>query len=382
MDYSKYECIYCSHYKIQGSLLFDYNSLRYFAVSIFSEEYVFKLENYQENKLPPPPRNRCSKCNKDCASLIMICTAGHQICQACLKLYIQSLGDSNLKCFEPTCTKDLFVKAIIECLADDDCLFQIKSKLEVFNFYVNFCPTCKKKVDINYGTDGKTTETVCHHCNNKVCNNCKRVGHFGKTCFYFESNDNFELIDLPPPKIIDRPQDLKEQEYLNAKYAFETFLESPGPRFKSAKLIVNKPLEDRYALKKQQMAVECGGEKNIDEVYIWHGSKYEFYDKIMRDGLKVGGVDDGIPIGNGKVHGYGVYCATTPDTPIGYTDSTWVLACLAMKGIQSPNMIQDPALLNTGKFHSYKPLGNTQKNWQVIFTKEQLLPRFFIEFSR
>ena len=63
------------------------------------------------------------------------------------------------------------------------------------------------------------------------------------------------------------------------------------------------------------------------------------------------------------------------------SDSKYVLACLAMKGIQSPDKIDDKTQLNTGKYHSYKPKGETKNYWQVIFTKEQLLPRFLIGYS-
>ena len=381
LNSSLYECIYCNYYGVQGSLLFEYDSLRFFAASIFSEEYILALENYKREEITYKTYNTCSKCNKNYNQLIMICLLGHQICHACLRNYISSLGNRNLRCFDSNCTGSLSVKVIIENFANDDLLFQIKSKLEVFGFYLTFCPTCNKKIDLYYGNDGKTTETFCHHCKKKMCNNCKRVGHFGKTCFYFESKKNFEVINLYPPKDVDRPQNLKEQEYLNAKYAFEGFLENPGPKFKSAKLIVNKPLEDRYALKKQAMAKECGGKHKINEVYIWHGSKRDLYDTIMKDGLKVGGVD-GIPISQGAVHGLGVYCSTTPDTPMQYaSDSKYVLACLAMKGNRSPQMVTDVSFLNTGKYHSYKPKGDIQKNWQVIFTKEQILPRFLIEYT-
>jgi hypothetical protein len=383
MDHSKYQCMYCAFHGITGSLMFDYNYLRMFAVEIFGEQYVSQLENYDPNrpKVNIQNLNQCGYCQRECGKLMNICLGGHQISQNCLKHFLINLEDRPLVCFSSTCNQGLYVQALISLLENDPFISKLKPKLEAFGFFLNFCPSCSRKVELTYGANNDQLETLCT-CGVKICNNCKRIGHYGKTCFYFESSQDFEVIDLAPPKNIDRPENLKEQEYLNAKYAFENFLETPGSRFKGAKLIVNKALEDKYAEKKQKMALQCGGEDKINEIYIWHGSKFQFYDAIMKEGLKVGGVD-GIPIGQGKVHGYGVYCSTTPDTPMSYAnDSTFVLACLAMKGIESPNMANDPAELNTGKFHSYKPLGTTQKNWQVIFTKEQVLPRFLVEFTR
>lgn len=127
------------------------------------------------------------------------------------------------------------------------------------------------------------------------------------------------------------------------------------------------------------MAIECKGEKNLNEVYIWHGSKYNKYDIIMREGLKVGGVDSGVSVDQGKTYGYGVYTASTPNTPISYaSDSQWVLACLTLKCNKSPCAKDNPSQLNDGKTHSFIP----RDDWIVFFTKEQLLPRFLIEYKK
>lgn len=97
----------------------------------------------------------------------------------------------------------------------------------------------------------------------------------------------------------------------------------------------------------------------------------------MKDGLKVGGVD-GIPVAVGTLYGYGVYSASTPNTPIGYAnDSQWVLACLAMKGKKSSVKKTEISTLNDGLTHSFE----TNGDWVIFFTKEQLLPRFLIEYK-
>ena len=376
IDCSKYECFYCSYYSIPGTQLLDQTRFRTILNNLFGESTIKEIESYTHKDLPNIPLNNCGICNKNSTHLVMICFLGHQCCIPCLKVYLSNLQNNTLRCFDSSCTKDIYVKAIIDNLSDDPILYSIKVQLEAFNFYLSFCPTCKKKIDINQNQN----ESACK-CGTSICNNCKKLSHFGLTCFYFESDNDFEYIDLSPPKIIDRPENLLEQEYLLAKYAFENFLECPGPKFKSAKLIVNKTLENRYSTKKQAMAKECNGQDKVDEVYIWHGSASANYDNIARNGLLVGGVD--IRIANADVHGLGVYCSTTPDTPITYArDSKWVIACLALKGNQSPNKVTNANELNTGVYHSYKPVGDeTTKNWQVIFTKEQILPRFCVEYE-
>lgn len=306
----------------------------------------------------------------------MLCLSGHQCCLDCVKSFILSLETNPLKCIESSCSSSINIKSLITFLSSDPFLIQIRDKLEFFGFYLNFCPSCSLKIDL-----GSSKDSICPHCNNKVCNYCKKIGHFGKTCFYFESELEFDVIELKPPKNVDNPQNLREIEFLNAKYAFEQFLEKSGARFEAVKLVVNKRLEDRYAEKKKLMAEQCGGEDKVGEVYIWHGSKKDLYQTIMEDGLKVGGVD-GIPISQGKAHGYGVYCSTTPDSPMEYAnDSKWILACLALKGKESPKKVRRIENLDTGEYHSYKPQGDIQKNWQVFFTKEQLLPRFLVKYS-
>jgi Poly(ADP-ribose) polymerase catalytic domain. len=142
-------------------------------------------------------------------------------------------------------------------------------------------------------------------------------------------------------------------------------------------LIVNKKLEERYAAKKTKMAKECGGEDNVNEIFVWHGSSFENYEEIMKNGLKIGGVD--VDIANAAVHGYGVYSATTPDVPITYArDSRFVACFLGLKGRDSGGPVSDTIKLDNGKVHSYGCRGN----WVIFFTKEQLLPRFLVEYKK
>ena len=126
------------------------------------------------------------------------------------------------------------------------------------------------------------------------------------------------------------------------------------------------------------MSIQCKSRKNVNEVYIWHGSAKKNYSAIMKDGLKVGGVDYGIPIANAAAFGLGIYSATTPNTPIKYADdSRKFICCLALKGTNSIYEIDDPDELNNGRTHSHACNGD----WVIFFTKEQILPRFLIEYK-
>ena len=190
-----------------------------------------------------------------------------------------------------------------------------------------------------------------------------------------------------PPANPDSVHTVLEKEYLRARYAFNSFVDPKlNLEFKSAVLVVNKPLEQRYSQKKQQMALQCGGRDQVNEVFIWHGSRGENYSGMLKNGLLVGGVDpipgnpNPIPITHGNTEGYGVYSATSPDTPIGIARAYGVdkiLCCLAMKGNNSSVAIMDPSQLNNGSTHSFA----YGKDWFIFFTKEQILPRYLIEYK-
>lgn len=53
-------------------------------------------------------------------------------------------------------------------------------------------------------------------------------------------------------------------------------------------------------------------------MFVFHGSDYNNYDPITRNGFLIGGISPGLNIAHGKAMGYGVYSAITPDTPLGY----------------------------------------------------------------
>lgn len=328
--------------------------------------------------------NLQSACNLGCGNIgeYQICTTGHVVCKFCLSNWALNLAKSTepIHCLVPNCQKPIFSKMLIEALGNSPFLHLINSKLTNIGVHLKYCYKCKFVVNLN--PDQNLSET-CNNCEAKICSYCGAEDHFGFTCFYSVSQNDYEEIELVPPQDIDHPVTILDWEWYRVRMAFNHYI-NPGEEveFKSATLYVNKDLEKRYAEKKKKMAAECNGRENVNQLLIWHGSKKEFYPNIMKDGLKVGAVD-GVEILQGKVHGFGVYTATTPNTPKIYAkDSKFVACFLALKGNTSPEMINDPKLLDNGKTHSYIPKGIAQNDWLVLFTKEQLLPRYLVEYKQ
>lgn len=104
-------------------------------------------------------------------------------------------------------------------------------------------------------------------CGQKFCILCKKDSHTGISCLGNASN-NPRIIDLPAPDDLLNPKNLEEREYLNAQMLFSNSV--PDMTFLSAKLIINKNLEEKYVKKKAEIAATlsdpCG------ETYVWHGS--------------------------------------------------------------------------------------------------------------
>lgn len=78
-----------------------------------------------------------------------------------------------------------------------------------FGIDLNFCFKCYRPIELS---NEKITE--CKFCHTKICNNCGKNSHYGLTCFFFVSNNNFEVIDLRAPLDPLHPNSLLDQEYL------------------------------------------------------------------------------------------------------------------------------------------------------------------------
>ena len=373
-----YDCPGCYNLYITDSRLFgDWNlevSLRYF----MGDQAI---NNILYPPTPPPQLSIVlyanSYCDTGCGSSesVIICQIGHKFCINCLGSWVQTLvpPDTPISCPIQACPEPINAKNLTDALAKTNLLYPIKEKLWAIGMQLTFCFNCKIVVKLDESQDF----TTCT-CGSKVCSVCGLKDHFGFTCFYMISDLPYAEIPLSPPRDPNRCESVLEFEYMRARYAFNNFV-NPGSNleFKSAVLIVNKALEDRYSKKKVAMELQCGGRQQVNEVFIWHGSPEANYKNIMQNGLLVGGVD-GIPVAVGTACGYGVYSATTPNTPIGYAKgSKKVMCCLAMKGINSTQQIRDIAQLNNGKTHSYAH----GVDWVIFFTKEQILPRYLVEYK-
>ncbi|OMJ84344.1 hypothetical protein SteCoe_14569 [Stentor coeruleus] len=213
---------------------------------------------------------------------------------------------------------------------------------------------------------------ICQ-CSAEICSICGYTFHNDYTCFYYLTQCDFQIIDLQQ-QVSDPSLHAILQYYLNqVRVLFESGKGGGNLRFVRAQAIVNKPLEVRYAAKKACMAGQCGGRERVNEVFLWHGSAESNYNPIARDGLKVAGVD--LPPG-GQGYGLGIYSGNAT-TASGHTKgSKWLLLFQGMKGNNSPSTITTIPQLNNGQTHSF-----TAGDITVFFTKEQILPRYLIEFS-
>ena len=373
-----YDCPGCYNHYITDSRLFgDWNlenSLRYFMGDQTINNILYPPQSAPQLSIVLSAN---SYCDAGCGTSesVVICPIGHKFCINCLSSWVQTLvpADVHMSCPIQACPEPINTKNLTEALGKTPLLFDIKDKLWAIGMSLTFCFNCKIVVKLDDSKDFITCT-----CGSKICSVCGLQDHFGFTCFYMISDLPYAEIPLSPPRNPDHYESVLEFEYMRARYAFNNFV-SPANNleFKSATLIVNKTLEDRYSKKKVEMEKQCGGRKQVNEVYIWHGSAEANYKNIMQNGLLVGGVD-GIPIAQGAAYGYGVYSATTPNTPIGYArGSQKLMCCLSMKGNNSTEQIRDIAKLNNGKTHSYA----CNADWVIFFTKEQILPRYLVEYK-
>eukprot|EP00937_MAST-01D_sp_MAST-1D-sp2_P001926 g1926.t1 len=110
---------------------------------------------------------------------------------------------------------------------------------------------------------------------------------------------------------------------------------------------------------------------NTHRTWVFHGTADANIARIMEDGFQVGGVGS-VPVRNGAAYGNGVYAATGPDTPIGYShDSSKVILAQGLKGTFAD------AQQDRGGADSWRGGGADH----VVFRKgEQLLPMYVVHF--
>jgi hypothetical protein len=104
------------------------------------------------------------------------------------------------------------------------------------------------------------------------------------------------------------------------------------------------------------------------ELWVFHGTPQ--VDAIMVGGFKVGGLDAGVGVANGTVHGHGVYTATGPDTPMRYArhggGANTVILAKALEGTRGA----------PGRSDCWAPRGD----WLVFKSGAQLLPKYVVHW--
>eukprot|EP01043_Picozoa_sp_COSAG02_P052745 COSAG02_NODE_5730_length_4084_cov_2.138269_2_plen_898_part_00 len=117
--------------------------------------------------------------------------------------------------------------------------------------------------------------------------------------------------------------------------------------------------------------------KDTKPVWVFHGSKKENIPKIMEGGFRVGGKTYNgtiFPVANGTAYGQGVYTATGPKTPMGYSrgDSSIILA-KALKGNFKPSKVDGLDSWSNGSAGS---------DWLIFADDEQVLPVYVVHYQR
>ena len=106
---------------------------------------------------------------------------------------------------------------------------------------------------------------------------------------------------------------------------YGALLQGSAKRVQKVEYYVNPVLQANFDKKAAEF--RAAG-KSDDITWVFHGTALANTPKIMEGGFKVGGktYPDGVfPIANGAVHGQGVYSATGPNTPMGYSRSGQII---------------------------------------------------------
>lgn len=175
---------------------------------------------------------------------------------------------------------------------------------------------------------------------------------------------NYSQYEFPPPKGDELSEVCAETTHFkNAEWQYKSL----GGRhaIKKVVYIENPAVTQRYQ--------KCKGKfKDKKDIWVFHGSNEKAIELIKSDGFKVGGVDAGVGIANGKAHGYGVYTATGTSTPETFAAKEHGSKCIILaKGLKGEK----------GDFRTIGQKVGDHKaflDWVIFFTKEQLLPTYIL----
>ena len=133
-------------------------------------------------------------------------------------------------------------------------------------------------------------------------------------------------------------------------------------------VLYNSELEKRFAAKRQEFSTRKPDDRK--EMFAFHGTRREeAIAAIAKDGLKVGGKE--VPMAVGAIHGTGIYFCEDPSVSFGYCgDTNKMFLCEILLGKVHEG---------SGNLPGYDSchVGNVR----VIFTSEQVIPRYLIHFQ-
>lgn len=157
--------------------------------------------------------------------------------------------------------------------------------------------------------------------------------------------------------IKDSAEVSRETEEFNiAAGHFSRLLQKPVSEVKKVEVLEYEPFSPvlmRYNDKRKALAEQR-------EIWVFHGTAATY--QIAEQGFKVGD-QDGVPAINGTAYGHGVYTATGPTTPMGYSrNSRSVILARGLKG-------------RLGTDHT-TPI----QDWVIFSSASQLLPCYIVHY--
>jgi hypothetical protein len=302
-----------------------------------------------------------------------------KICQDCIQIGLDRMADTDdLNCLIPICNRPLAHELILELLIQGTRAYTlILPKLRINGRNAISCPDCARQSIAN--TYEQFFECQCGY---KICPRCSLGYHPDVPCFV-RKNAMKEYREIEC-KENDEIYEYKAM-FLHALSLFEWDLNKNGiANLKAFKLkvkkvtyIYNPDLQEKYNRSKQKM-IDKG--INPGEIFVFHGSDVQNIPLICKTGFLIGGIDRTVRIGT--AYGFGVYTATDPTMSICYYQTKLLIACKALKGLESDHPIKDKNEFMATQFNSfYVDFHGSNSNFYIFLQKENVLPYYTIEYE-
>ncbi|OMJ74572.1 hypothetical protein SteCoe_26471 [Stentor coeruleus] len=328
-----------------------------------------------------PGRQRCRGQSK----VERIPSCKHNVCHNCLKrdLEVQIEVNSEYVCPVPDCCRPLAHSLIKEILTiGEDLTKKIWPHLSIDDIYLVTCPLeiCNHQAQV--------PQNEFYYkciCGIELCPRCNLQYHPDYSCAVAKEGgkDYKKILCLEDDPILDY-----RSHFSHAVSLFEWDMhqgtkkklqEKMGAKFKVTKVmfIYNPTLQERYNKGKKKI-IDAGIDPG--EIFVYHATSNDVYEKICTGGFLVGNVD--VKQSIGKLCGLGVYTATDATMSINFYGNKKILLCKGLKGKQSDHPISDKhEFLTTDCNSYYKDFSGTQSDYWIFFQKENVLPFYYIEYE-